>query len=221
MSTERIAKCSVTGAYSTDKMRELQMQLADGEVRDKVEHYEPFGFTSEPLTDGNTDSVIVFTDDSRGLGMVICVADRRYRPTDLTPGEVCVYDKKGRKVFFSEEGIFIEGVDDPITVNTTSKVIVNAPTVEVNSTDVTINATNVNINAQETTVSGHMTVKGGLNVSGGSGAAVSGNLSTTGTIHADQNIDSSSDVLAGSVSLKTHIHSGVQAGGANTGTPVS
>jgi len=151
MSTERIAKCSITGAYSTNKMREVQIQLADGEVRDKVEHYEPFGFTSEMITDGKTDSVVVFTDESRGLGMVVCVADRRYRPTDLKPGEVCVYDKKGRKVYFKEDGIVVEGVDSPVTVNTSSKVIINASSVEINA---------------DTTINGNVTVNGNINSTG-------------------------------------------------------
>ena len=144
MSTERIAKCSITGAYSTNKMREVQIQLSDGEVRDKVEHYEPFGFTSEMIADGNTDAVVVFTDESRGLGMVVCVADRRYRPTDLKPGEVCVYDKKGRKVYFKEDGIVVEGVDSPVTINTSSKVIINA----------------------NTTINGNVTVNGNINSTG-------------------------------------------------------
>lgn len=209
MSTERIAKCSITGAYSTNKMREVQIQLADGEVRDKVEHYEPFGFTSEMITDGNTDSVVVFTDESRGLGMVICVADRRYRPTDLKPGEVCVYDKKGRKVYFKEDGIVVEGVDDPITINTTAKVVVNAPTVQVNASTVT------QINSPETTVSGHMTVLGGMTVSGGGGSTITGDFTLNGAMTATE------DITAGTVSLQNHVHSGVQSGGGNTDKPVA
>lgn len=198
MSTERIAKCSATGAYPSPKMREVQINLSDGEVRDKVEHYEPFGFTSEPVADGKNDALAVFTDESRGLGMVICIADRRYKPTNLKPGEVCVYDKKGRKVYFKEDGILIEGVDDPITINTTSKVVVNAPTVQINASSIT------QITSPETTISGHVTVKGGLNVSGGSGAQVDGTISASG------------DITAGTISVQNHVHGGVQSGGSTT-----
>lgn len=209
MSTERIAKCSITGAYSTNKMREVQIQLADGEVRDKVEHYEPFGFTSEAIADGKNDALAVFTDESRGLGMVICIADRRYKPTNLKPGEVCVYDKKGRKVYFKEDGIVVEGADDPITINTTAKVVVNAPTVQVNASTVT------QINSPETTVSGHMTVQGGMTVSGGGGSTITGNFTLNGAMTATE------DITAGTVSLQNHVHSGVQSGGGNTDKPVA
>lgn len=193
MSTERISKCTVTGSYSTHKMREVQITLANGEVRDKAEHYEPFGFTSEPIADGNTDAVVLFTDESRGISLVICVADRRYKPTDLIPGEACVYDKKGRRVWLKEDGIIIEGCSDPVTINSSAKVTINAPS--------------VNINAAETTISGHVTVKGGLSVSGGEGAQVTGAIAASG------------DITSGSISVQNHVHGGIQPGGSTTDKP--
>ena len=36
MSTERISKCTVTGSYSTHKMREVQITLANGEVSEYI-----------------------------------------------------------------------------------------------------------------------------------------------------------------------------------------
>ena len=86
------------------------------------------------------------------------------------------------------------------TVESDSEVTVIAPTVN-------INATNVNVNAAETTISGHVTVQGGLDVSGGSGAAVDGSISATG------------DITAGNISLQGHVHTGVQQGGSDTGQP--
>jgi phage gp45-like len=35
---------------------------------------------------------------------VICIADRRYRPTGLASGEVSVYDKNGSKVLLKADG---------------------------------------------------------------------------------------------------------------------
>ena len=43
--------------------------------------------------------------------------------------------------------------------------------------------------------------------------AITGDVSVTGTVIAD------TDVTASGISLKSHTHSGVQAGGANTGQP--
>lgn len=58
------------------------------------------------------------------------------------------------------------------------------------------------------TVSGKITGQGGLAVSGGTGAAVAGNMTITG-----------GDVKADTISLKTHVHGGVLAGGASTAAP--
>jgi phage baseplate assembly protein gpV len=77
------------------------------------------------------------------------------------------------------------------TVNA-SKAIVNCP----------VNQINGNV-----TISGATVIQGGLSVSGGNGASVAGNLKTTG------------DVVAGTVSLQGHTHSGVQTGNGSTGKP--
>lgn len=73
----------------------------------------------------------------------------------------------------------------------------------------TLNCPNSTINGT-LTVNGLLTANQGITATGGSGASVNvqGSLQTSG------------DVKAGSVSLQGHVHSGVQAGGANTGVPV-
>jgi phage baseplate assembly protein V len=65
------------------------------------------------------------------------------------------------------------------------------------SASVTINAPVINLNGQ---------INGGG--SSGARAAFTGDVNVTG------------DVTAGNISLKTHVHSGVQSGGDNTGQPV-
>lgn len=79
----------------------------------------------------------------------------------------------------------------------------------VNTATATINASgSTSINSPETTISGHVTIKGGLSVSGGEGAQVDGSISASG------------DITSGNISLQSHVHSGVTSGGSNTGTPV-
>lgn len=56
--------------------------------------------------------------------------------------------------------------------------------------------------------SGQITGQGGLAISGGSGASVQGNMNITG-----------GDVKADTISLKAHVHGGVQSGGGTTGAP--
>lgn len=79
----------------------------------------------------------------------------------------------------------------------------------INTESAIINASgSTSINSPETTISGHVTIKGGLSVSGGEGAQVDGSISASG------------DITSGNISLQSHVHSGVTSGVSNTGTPV-
>ena len=46
-----------------------------------------------------------------------------------------------------------------------------------------------------------------------------GDIDITGSVNIAGNLDASEDVTANGISLKTHLHSGVKAGGDNTGGP--
>lgn len=101
-----------------------------------------------------------------------------------------------------------------IRIEDNGQVTVTAPqSVVVNSIDVTVNASgSTKIDSPSVTITGDTTIEktltvrelisgtGGMTVSGGSGASVTGNLSTTG------------DVTAGGISLKNHVHDCPQGG---------
>lgn len=138
--TKNVFRGTVTSAKD-EKMRSLQVLLRGEETRDNLEHMEPYGFTSEPFTDGATDALTVFLDEDKSHGIVIAVADRRYRIQNLEKGEVCIYDDKGHKIHFKRNEILVDGVSDPINVTTTNKVTVTAGNIELNASgSITINA---------------------------------------------------------------------------------
>lgn len=93
------------------------------------------------------------------------------------------------------------------------EVSVEATTVTVKATTVTVKASNVTIDAPETTLTGHLTVQGGMTVSGGGGSSMSGDFTLDGSMNA------SADVTARGISLNSHVHGGVQAGGSDTSGP--
>lgn len=93
-----IERGTVTISKNDDELRELQVEHQSGEVRQDVEQMEPYGFSSEPYTDGKKDAINLFFDDERNHGVVINVADRRYRITQMKTGEVVIYDDKKRHV---------------------------------------------------------------------------------------------------------------------------
>lgn len=108
------------------KMQSLQLKLLDGEVADNVEHFEPFGFTSNP--DGGAEALVLFPSGDKSHGIAVVVADRRYRLKGLASGDVAVYDKRGQSIILTENGIVVNTV----------KHTINAATVEING-DLTVN----------------------------------------------------------------------------------
>lgn len=201
---EDLIQGSITGADGTKNLRTVQITILGEEVRENLEHVEPYGFTSEPFTDGKTDAIALNLNKELSHGVVIAIADRRYRIKNMEQGEVAIYDDKGRTVFLHREGIEINGVYSPINIHTTGNIYINSSaTVNVDAKEVNITSPSNNVNGP-LKVTGLITGQGGLAISGGDGANV------TGTIHA------TGDITAGNISLQNHVHGGVESGGADT-----
>lgn len=159
-----IERGTITASKNNDQLRELQVQLQDNYVQDELEHLEPYGFSSEPHCDKQTDAMVAFLGNQRGHGIVLSVTDRRYRITQMKTGEVCIYDDKKRHVYLKQDGIEIDGADSPITVKTTNSVTINAAaninlnasaTVSIKATQISLDADNIKITAKS-----NVTVKG-------------------------------------------------------------
>lgn len=58
-----------------------------------VEHFQPYGFSSVPLT--AAEHVTIFPNGDRGHPITIAAPDRRYRPTSGQAGEVVMYTDEG------------------------------------------------------------------------------------------------------------------------------
>lgn len=80
------------------KLQGLQMRLTADEVKDGMEHFEPYGFTSNPLP--GAEGLAAFLGGDRSHGVVVCVADRRFRLQALKSGEVAVYTDEGDCLHF-------------------------------------------------------------------------------------------------------------------------
>ncbi|WP_302431220.1 phage baseplate assembly protein V [uncultured Sutterella sp.] len=208
-----MARGVVSAADGAKKMRAVQVRLLADEVRDDLEHVEPYGFTSEPKDDEQPEAFALFFGGDRSHGIVFCVADRRFRLKNMKPGEVAIYDDLGQKVYLTRDGLVIE------TPGTLTATVAKNATVTVGGNltaevagDAALKASSVKLDTPATTLTGTLTVQGlitgqgGMAISGGSGASVTGDLKTTG------------DVVAGAISLKTHTHT-EQGDGAETSGP--
>lgn len=80
------------------KLQGLQMRLTADEVKDGMEHFEPYGFTSNPLP--GAEALAAFLGGDRSHGVVVCVADRRFRLQALKSGEVALYTDQGDRLHF-------------------------------------------------------------------------------------------------------------------------
>lgn len=92
----------VTSTDDSTKIQLSQVSLLDGEVRDEIENFQAYGFTSNPR-DG-AEAVVVFVGGRRDHGLAIQVADRRYRIRNLESGEVAVYNDTGAKIVLRASG---------------------------------------------------------------------------------------------------------------------
>ncbi|WP_210014581.1 phage baseplate assembly protein V [Pseudomonas palmensis] len=79
-------------------MQTMQMRLNADEVKDGMEHFEPYGFTSNPHP--GAEAVAVFVGGDRSHGLVIQVSDRRFRLQALKTGEVALYTDEGDFLHF-------------------------------------------------------------------------------------------------------------------------
>ncbi len=123
-------------------------------------------------------------------------------------------------ILIKQDNTVLIHAPDGCTIESDTEVNVEAPTVNVKATTVNVQATtvnvsasNVNINAPETTISGHLTVQGGMTVSGGGGSSMTGDFTLNGSMHA------TNDVTASDISLNSHVHGGITAGGSDTDKP--
>lgn len=88
-----LARGVVALANSARKLQTLQMRLTAGEIKDGMEHLEPYGFTSCPLP--GAEGLAAFLGGDRSHGVVVVVTDRRYRLQNLEPGEVAIFTDEG------------------------------------------------------------------------------------------------------------------------------
>ncbi len=122
-----VARGVVTLVNSALKMQLVQLQALGGNPLDGVEHFEPYGFTANPLP--GAEGIVLNVGAHAGNAVVVCVADRRYRLSGLASGEVAVYDDQGQSVVLYA---------DHIAVNSPTKVVITAPETDVVSSTINL-----------------------------------------------------------------------------------
>lgn len=114
---------AVLAGVQQNKLQVLQLQVLAGETKDGVELFEPYGHTGVALP--GAESVVAFLDGGRTHAVALVQTDRRYRPTDLLPGEVALYNHEGTRVVLRNGGK-VEVLAATEVKVTTGKVILEA-----------------------------------------------------------------------------------------------
>lgn len=100
-------------------IQSLQMTLTADEVKDGLEHFEPYGYTSNPHP--GAEGLTAFIGGDRSHGVVICVSDRRFRLTGLKSGEVALHTDEGDFIHFKRNRV-IELQTLTLQINATDSV---------------------------------------------------------------------------------------------------
>jgi phage gp45-like len=111
-----MTKGQITGVTNSEPTQRLKQSCLAFEDIPDIERFEEYGITSYPLEGAETFSN--FLSGNREQGIVICVHDSRYRPTDLASGDVCIYTYKDKSV---KHRIHLKASDGSISIygNTT------------------------------------------------------------------------------------------------------
>lgn len=97
-----VGRAVVRAVNDGAKVQLLQLELLSGEIRDEVERFQNYGFTSRPR-DG-AEAAVIFVGGRREHGLVVGVDDRRSRLTNLEPGEVATYSDSGATITLKANG---------------------------------------------------------------------------------------------------------------------
>jgi len=125
-----VARAVINLVDDSLKMQALQISLKGDAVRDDVERFQQYGFTSVPF--GDAEAIVLAVGGNRNHLVAIAVDDRRYRKKDLQPGESALYSDEGDYVILKRGRI--------VEVKAGTKLRVDAPLAELTG-DVTIAGT--------------------------------------------------------------------------------
>lgn len=121
-----LARGTVVLVDALKKMQSLQMRLTAGELKDNAEHFEPYGFTSNPLA--GAEVLTAFIGGDRSHAVVLVAADRRYRIQSLKSGEVAIYTDEGDKIHF-KRGRIIDIETGTLNIKATTAVNFETPVI--------------------------------------------------------------------------------------------
>lgn len=130
-----IARCIITAVDDSGKIQMVQIRTINGVVRDNVERFQDYGFTSVPHID--SEGFVSFVNGNTGHGLIVKIDNRTYRLKGLENGEVALYtdeDQEDHKhrIHFKRGGI-IEVLANQVVINAATKARIESDTIEIHA----------------------------------------------------------------------------------------
>lgn len=185
-------KCLAKVSFKEDGIETAWIPLLQKNTKD-TKHFHMFSID---------EHVACMMDEHAENGVILgAIYSKNQNPGDVKGADIeGVQFSDGTKVSYNK-------ATSELTVDCSGKVIINC-------TEATVTASSkVTLDTPTVELSGDLTVQGDINANGGMTAG--GDMEASGDIKT-----STGDVIATTISLKTHIHSGVQPGGGTTAVPV-
>ncbi|WP_334469896.1 phage baseplate assembly protein V [Arsenophonus sp. PmNCSU2021_1] len=112
---------------STPACQQVDVAMIAGDTKAGMEYLEPYGFTS--TAHSGAEGVALFLAGDRSHGIVISVADRRYRIKGLKSGEVAIYTDEGDSIML-KRGRLIEATTETFIIHAKNKIVLDTQQVE-------------------------------------------------------------------------------------------
>ncbi len=109
-----VSKCTINKIYDKSKTQTMQIELYTDEVREKVEHWQSYGFSSHVPKE--SEGICLFLGGERDRGIIIATEDKNSRINNLEEGEACIYTKERDKIHL-KKGNLIEIETKNIQIN--------------------------------------------------------------------------------------------------------
>lgn len=105
---QMIIKGAVLMVDDSGPLQRIQARLMGDSVEDRIEHYQPYGFTSRAKK--GALGLFLALGSHRAHTIAAVIADPRFRLKGLEYGEVAIYDDLGNVVHLKRDHLLIKAV---------------------------------------------------------------------------------------------------------------
>lgn len=195
-----VSRGEVSMVQDGPKMQTNQIKLLDGELIDGAERAQQYGFTSHPQN--GAECFVVFAGADRAHPIILSVDDRRYRVKSSKPGEVVIYTDEGDQIALKRDNTievttkhFIVKAEEDVLIETKAFTLTAEISITSESPQTAVKTDNLTMTNKE---------------GGETEATMQGSLTASNDVKAND----------GAVSLRGHVHDGIQRGDDDTNKPV-